>query len=263
MKGLRLVVALALAPTLLPACNKKDEPVTANPSSSASTALPAGATAVLPTPSNSATLGPMQPMRDPEWALDPADPAEDYVNRYVRAVKRYGERTSCIEVQKSRFKDEQSVVDVKNDASGTCGPAGQLRDTFLVNVGANRMTLAGSSHQALAKWPDNSDPGAPPGPITSVEDLRAWKAPLKQAFKDLLLVPLRVQLYGRGTYPVVSIAGWHGQVLRTSTPEQLAPVAKQICEANGGLPLGIIAGLDRVTLLRLECPDKARWEILR
>jgi hypothetical protein len=71
-----------------------------------------------------------------------------------------------------------------------------------------------------------------------------------------------VQLYGRGSYPVVTLAGWHGPVERNMTPGQLEAPAKALCEANEGQPLGIFGGLDRTSLLRIVCPGSAHFDTL-
>jgi hypothetical protein len=238
------------------ACGKKEEPVTT--SSAAQDGSARAATA------GSTGLDPATPWRDPEWSFDPADPARDYVTRYVQTVSRYGAQTSCVVVDKSRFDSDKTFVDVRNDPGGSCGPKDELRDTFVVNVSGNRMSLDDAAHHTpLQRWPDGSDPGDPPGHIASVDDLRTWKAPLKKALSELQLVPIRVQLYGRGTYPVISIAGWHDPLKKDTPVEALRPMARTLCDANNAKPLGVFVGLDRVNLLRIDCPDTPRWDKLK
>lgn len=201
--------------------------------------------------------------RDPDWGLDATDPAKDMVTRYLRATKRYGAQTSCVLVKPSTFADGRSVVETVSDASGTCGKPNELRDRFFVNIATDRMSTDESLHQpVLQKWPDGSDPDGPAGKVADGQDLRAWKAALGATIRSLQLVPLRVQLYGRGTYPVVTLAGWHGPVQQGMTPDQLAGPAKALCEANDQQPLAFFAGLERVTLLRITCPGGAKFENL-
>jgi hypothetical protein len=258
----RVSIAMAVAASLAIACGKKAEPVSDVTASAAS--APSASGSAKPASAGSASLGGNVPFHEPEWVLDPQDPARDYVSRYITGTNRYGAQTGCVEVQKAVFKGESSAVAVKNDPSGSCGPAGAVRDTFLVNVSGNRMTLDDPTHHdPLQKWPDGSDPDGPPGPVVSVEDLRSSKVPLKQTMKELQLVPLRIQLYGRGTYPVVTLAGWHDPVFLNAQADALRPVVTRLCDATSGRPLGVFAGLDRVNLLRIDCPDKPRWDRMR
>jgi hypothetical protein len=263
--ALNLLLAVAAV-----ACDRTDEPPAA-PASSApitsASASPAnsGSRRPAPTPVTADSAARMLPVasRDPDWGLDPADPARDYVMRYLKASKRYGAKASCVVTKASTFTENKSIVETRNDPSGACGKADDLRDRFFVSVATDRLSLDESLHQPkLQSWPDGSDPGAPPGKIIDLQDLRTWKAGLRDSFRKLELAPLRVQLYGRGTYPVISIAGWHGPVLRSMSPAELESPAKTHCEANDGAPLGIFAGMDRATLLRVTCPSSARFESL-
>jgi hypothetical protein len=201
--------------------------------------------------------------REPDWGLDPLDPARDYVGRYLRATKRYGDQTVCVVVGDSKFTSGRSIVESRNDPSGKCGAAGEVRDRFFVSVTTDHLSLDETLHQPkLQTWPDGSDPEGPPKGVVDIQDLRAWKTGLRDAFHRLQLAPLRVQLYGRGTYPVVSIAGWHAGVQQTMSPGQLEAPAKELCAANDGEPLAVFAALDRTTLLRITCPGSARFEAL-
>jgi len=212
-------------------------------------------------PATAAVLPPLG--RDPDWELDPADSAKDYVSRYMRGTKRYGAQTGCVTVGTSTFVNDRSVVETHNDASGTCGAAGALRDRFFVRVAADRMTIDDSLHQPkLQPWPDGSDPNAPPAKVADAPHMGAWKAPLSEALKKLELATVRLQLYGRGTYPVLSIAGWHGRVQRGMTTSELEAPAKELCTSNDNDPMAIFAGLDRSTVLRITCPGTARWDAL-
>jgi hypothetical protein len=89
-----------------------------------------------------------------------------------------------------------------------------------------------------------------------------WKSPLQQAFQELQLSPLRVQFYGRGSYPLLTIAGWHASVTRASSAAELGAAAERLCKASVGFPLGIVTAMDRATVLRVKCPSRARWEDL-
>ena len=247
------------------ACHRSEEPTPspAEPaapssvSSSAHTKRPP-----LPAPAeSSASVLPMA-SREPDWDLDPKNPAKDYVGRYLRASKRYGEK-ACVVVSAATFTGEKSVVETRNDPSGACGKPGDLRDRFFVTVSPDRMSVDESLHTPkLQAWPDGSDPGSPPARTADIQDLHAWRAVLRDTFHRLELAPLRVQLYGRGTYPIISVAGWHGKIERDMTPGQLEGAAKALCEANDGEPLAIFAGVDRATLLRITCPAGARFESL-
>ena len=66
-------------------------------------------------------------------------------------------------------------------------------------------------------------------------------------------------MYGRGTYPVITLAGWHGGIDMSATPDDLKAFDDELCRANDGAPLGIIAGIDRANVLRIRCPGPARW----
>jgi hypothetical protein len=258
---------LALAVPGLAGCDRADEPVSVAPSptASGSGASARDLRAVAAASPSAAVAAQMLPVasRDPDWGLDPNDPARDYVGRYLRATRRYGAQTPCVVVRPSTFADGKSTVETRNDASGTCGAPDELRDRFFVKVATDRMSLDASLHQPpLQKWPDGSDPEGPAAKVSDGQDLRAWKASLGTTIRALQLVPLRIQLYGRGTFPVVSLAGWHGPVMRDMTPAQLATPAKALCLANDGEPMGFFAGLDRSTLLRITCPGSATFEKL-
>jgi len=200
--------------------------------------------------------------REPDWVLDPADPARDYVGRYLRSTLRYGADTSCV-ILGSSFRNGESVVEVRNPADATCGAPGALRDTFLVNVAEDRMSLDDPGHHpALRPWPDGSSPDGPPGPVTDNQNLTRWKAPLHDVIEKLKLFPLRIQLYGRGTYPVISLAGWHDVFDPKGDISLLREPAKQLCEVNSGAPMAFIGGMDRTLVLRIDCPANPRWESL-
>jgi hypothetical protein len=208
------------------------------------------------------SLIPPKPSRDPDWDLDVDDPARDYVRRYAVGTHRYGDDLGCVDIGPSQPAGDKRSVEVKTAAS--CPGAGTQLDVFLVDVAGDRLTVDDKSRRnALTRWPDGSDPEGPPNPPQSMEDMRRWTGPLKQQFQQLLLVPIRVQTYGRGTYPVVTIAGWHASVTPSTPMDDLRAVAERLCKADGDMPLGIFAGINRSQLLRIRCrPPEARWDKL-
>lgn len=259
LDGRRTVAPLSIAIAVACACNRSAEPPPPEPSSAASTkpGRPPLPPPAVSSPSILPTAG-----HEPDWGLDPADPARDYVGRYVRATKRYG-NTPCVTIGPSKFAGDKSIVETRNDASGACGKLDELRDRFFVTTSPDRLSLDESLHgPKLQAWPDGSDPAGPARKPADIQDLHTWKTVLRDTFHQLELAPLRVQLYGRGTYPIISIAGWHGAVQRTMTPGELDVPSKRLCAANDGEPLGIFAGVDRSTLLRIMCPSGARFETL-
>jgi len=220
----------------------------------------------VPPPVNSAELIKLG-SHDPGWDLDPADPARDYVERYILSTQRYGKDTRCILAQASRVEGERSLVetrDVTGDEVHGCTGSHAVRDTFAVDVAHNRMALADPAvGQPLGDWPDGSGtealPGAEPKEGPPMEE---WNTGVRQAMKSLTLVPVRVQFYGRGSYPVVSVAGWHGTVTPASTPAQLDQAAKTVCAGSQNFPVGVMTAMDRTRILRIRCPGGARWETL-
>ena len=242
-----LFFGLLLAAT---ACGKKSEPTPTEPAS----ATPANA---------SAEGGSRQSTRTPDWTFDADDPARDYVGRYLRATLRYGTETACVVLGRSSFKNGESMVEVRNPADGSCGKAAELRDTFIANVSGDRLRIDDADHHGpLKAWPDGSMPDAPPAPIASIGDLFHWKAPLHDSIKKAHLYPLRVQLYGRGTYPVITLAGWHELFDPKGDIAALKAPAEDLCAATQGAPMAFFAELDRSTLLRIDCPDNPHWEKL-
>jgi len=243
------------------ACGKKSEPPPEERSTPTPNITPT-ADAGTARPSAGARTPP-PPARNPDWTFDPADPAKDYVGRYLRATMRYGAETSCVLLGKSSFRGSESLVEVRNPGDGSCGKPAELRDTFLANVSIDRLRLDDSEHHPPLKvWPDGSMPDVAPGPIAEVTDLHQWKTPLHEAIKQQQLYPLRIQLYGRGTYPVITLAGWHALFDPRGDLAALKPAAASLCTANKGAPIGIFAGFDRALLLRVDCPDNPHWEKL-
>jgi len=134
---------------------------------------------------------------------------------------------------------------------------------FRVDVGADRLSVDDAAKRdPLARWPDGSDPEGPASPAREAGDTHGWQGALKDAIRTEQLVAIRVQAYGRGSYPVVTLAGWHAAVVPSASPESLRPFAEALCTASRGMPLAFVAGLDRSTVLRIRCPAAARWDKL-
>ena len=221
-----------------------------------------------PRPSDDPALMPPVSGNAPTWDLDPSDPAADYVDRYVRATKRYGAATACVAAKAAGGRDGKALVDVFyiDKPTPTCPtpPAGGgSRDTFLVDVDRDRLELAsgGAKSGALGKWPDGSDPA---GPVGAPVEADAPPAKLKDALFAAKLTPVRTQLYGRGSYVVITLAGWRAPVPPSAPPASLADLVQATCAANDGLPFGVFAGIDRATMLRVRCgaAPAARWDRL-
>jgi len=217
-----------------------------------------------PRPSEDPAMLPPKPQREPDFDLDPLDPARDYVTRYVRATKRYGDKTECVAYGASFDKGQWRAVEVKDDPKSSCGGSSDaLRDTFLVDVGADKMTLDDPKAKPLANWPDGSDPRGKPSPIPSQEDWKKFASPLVDELVKSKLTVVRVQLYGRGTYPVLTLAGWRDPMGANASPESLLPLTQKLCQASENKPFSVFAGINRSTILRVRCPSgQARWDKL-
>jgi hypothetical protein len=202
--------------------------------------------------------------REPGWDLDATDPARDYVERYIVATQRYGKEAACVHAQPSKAEGGRTIVEARDSDQNGCTGTRAVRDTFAVDVAKNRLALADPAvGRPLGDWPDGSGAETMPGPEPKEgPSMEAWNTVLRKALKTLDLVPLRVQFYGRGSYPVITVAGWYGVVAPGSAPAQLTDVAKKICVASKQLPLGILASNDRSKVLRVRCPDAAAWETL-
>lgn len=218
-----------------------------------------------PAPSDDPSQIPPKPQREPDFDLDLDDPSRDYVTRYVQATKRYGDKSDCVAYGKSFEKAGRRAVEVRDDPKSRCGGASDaLKDTFLVDVGADRMKLDDpKGHAPLAKWPDGSEPDSKPGAVTSFDDLKAFKSPLADELNKMKLTVVRLQMYGRGSYPVVTLAGWRDPIGANAKPDDLKPVMATLCQANGNRPFSVFGGVNRSTTLRVRCPSgDARWDKL-
>ena len=216
-----------------------------------------------PAPPEDPSKMPPKPSREPDWDLDGEDPARDYVRRYVRATRRYGDKIACVITLASKAKGSRRLVEVRDDPSSTCGSASDaVRDVFLVDVGGDRLTRDDPRVGApLARWPDGSDPEGPAGKIGGVDDLPKWTSPIHDVLTSLALTAIRVELIGRGSYPVITLAGWHGDVRRGASSSALQPAAEKLCAANADAPMTIFGGFDRANALRIRCnPATPRWE---
>jgi hypothetical protein len=87
----------------------------------------------------------------------------------------------------------------------------------------------------------------------SLDDGTAWKSKLRDAIVAAKLTPIRAQLYGRGTYAVITVAGWYAPIKDQGPTDPIAPVAESLCAANGNLPLGLFAAFNRRDILRIHC----------
>ena len=259
-----MLFAAVAASGMTGACSKAaPEPVARTPDAAAVVVAPApegGADAARVPPDV-----PGAPTHEPTWDLGTADPAREVVARYVRSTKRYGDTTECALVGPSVEATEGARrVTVKDDPKSRCGGAAE-RDIFVVDVAGDRLRLdaaGGDGGSALAKWPDGSDPGGPPSSVRSMEDTGDWPSALNDVMKGMKLTIVRVQLYGRGTYPVVTLAGWRDPLKLMAAPKELAAVIAKLCRATKGEGLAILGGLNRRDLLRIKCPADARWEQL-
>jgi hypothetical protein len=221
---------------------------------------PSGAPKMLPPPVDSTAVLP-KPTREPDWDLSADDPARDYARRYAYFTKRYTDGFACAEFGASQPAGNQKRVEVKTAAN--CPGAGATRDVFLVDVAGDHLSVDDKSKRdPLALWPDGSDPEGPPAlPIREIDRMQDWKSPLQDAVKKNLLVAVRVQSYGRGTYPLISLAGWHDAVQLDAPADALRPFTDALCSANGNMPLGVLSAMDRTRILRVRCPS-IRWDKL-
>ena len=102
--------------------------------------------------------------REPDWDLDPSDPARDYVERYIQATRRYAAERPCVHAQASRVEGGRTLVDTRDSSENGCKGTGAVRDTFAADVEHDRLDLADPARGApLADWPDGSNPGGMPG----------------------------------------------------------------------------------------------------
>ncbi len=196
----------------------------------------------------------------PDWDLSADDPGRDYARRYVFYTHRYPD------LECAAFNPSVPLPDVKQVTVTTapgCPGAGTVRDVFLVDVAGDRLTVDDKNKRSpLARWPDGSDPEGPAGAqIRETQNMKGW--PVQDALLKLSLVPIRTQSYGRGTYPLVSLAAWRDPYSLNASPDALRPLSDALCAANGNMPMALVAGFDRAHVLRIRCPSATKWDTLR
>ena len=207
--------------------------------------------------------GPPSPvLSGPGWDLSPDDPGRDYARRYVFFTNRYPD-LACAELSPGVVAGDRKRVTVKTAAS--CPGAGTVRDVFLVDVAGDHLTVDDKSKRnPLALWPDGSDPEGPPNPeIRETGDMKRWKSPIEDALIKASLAPVRMQSYGRGTYPLVTLAAWRAPYVVNAPPDALQPLSDALCAANDNMPMALVAGFDRAHVLRIRCPSTTKWDTLK
>ncbi len=188
------------------------------------------------------------------WDLDPMDPARDYVRRYVFATKRYANAFECVQIGKSVPQGTKSRVEVREAPSPKCKTGTAVRDVFLVDVAGDRLTVDDPAVRApLVVWPDESRPNEKAAPVVSINRIREWKTPMADMFELLRLTPIRIQGYGRGSYLVITLSGWHTPITRDAADGKIKEALKRLCEANDGQPFAIASALDPPVWLRASC----------
>jgi hypothetical protein len=202
---------------------------------------------------------PVEVKREPDWDLSADDPGRDYARRYAFFTKRYPD-FDCVEFGPGVAAGDRKQVTVKTSAS--CPGGGAVRDVFLVDVAGDHLTVDDrTKRDPLARWPDGSDPEGPAGTtVRETTNMKGWKSPIQDALLKLSLAPLRMQSYGRGTYPVISIAAWRAPFTLNAPADAMQPLADALCAANDSMPMALVAGFDRSHLLRIRCPASSKWD---
>lgn len=206
--------------------------------------------------------GVMSPGAAMGWDLDPEDPARDYVRRYVKATKRYDDKSDCVVVGKGVDKGGKQSVEVRENPP-KCGTANTVRDVFYVDVVKDRLTVDDPAKRApLAPWPDGSKPDEKAAPVSVIESIRDWRTPMADTFDTLRLSPIRIQGYGRGTYTVVTLSGWREPLARNASDAKLREAVKKLCTANENHSFAVAAGFNDPVWLRAKCPDASyKWVV--
>jgi hypothetical protein len=194
------------------------------------------------------------------WDLDPEDPARDYVRRYIRATSRYADKTDCVLIGKSADRGGKRAVEVRETPG--CGGANTVRDVFYVDVGGDRLTVDDPATRApLKAWPDASRPDQAAAPVTSINSIREWRTPVSELLEKWQLSPVTVQLYGRGTYVVVTLTGWRKPLAHEASNDELRAAGQKLCAANQGKNLALKEAMVEGVWLRYKCPDGTfRWD---
>jgi hypothetical protein len=188
------------------------------------------------------------------WDLDPTDPARDYAMRYAKATKRYEDLFECVRFGKSVKDGAWSKVEVKENPSPKCKTGTAVRDVFLVDVAKDRLTVDDPKARApLAAWPDESKPNEPATEVFSINAINEWKSPMANAFMLQRLSPIRIQLFGRATYLVITLSGWHAPLTRETDDGKLKEVMKKLCDANEGRSFAVTSAMELRTWFRANC----------
>ena len=196
------------------------------------------------------------------WDLDPADPARDYVRRYVVATKRYADLLDCVQIGKSVRQGTKSKVEVREAPSAKCKTGTAVRDVFFVDVAGDRLTIDDPATRApLAVWPDESKPDQKAEPVVSINSLHERTTPMKDMFELLRLTPLRIQGFGRGSYLVITLSGWRAPVSHDTPDKKLREALVKLCDANEGHSYAIASAMEPPVWLRVNCPAGTyKWD---
>src|SRR5438093_761061 len=81
--------------------------------------------------------------------------------------------------------------------------------------------------------------GDPGGPVAAPVEADAPPAKLKDALFAAKLTPVRTQLYGRGSYVVITLAGWRPPLTPSAAPASMSELVRATCAASDGLPFGL------------------------
>jgi hypothetical protein len=194
------------------------------------------------------------------WDLDPQDPARDYVRRYIRATQRYADKTDCVLVGKSGDKNGKRAVEVR--ATPPCGTSNAVRDVFYVDVAGDRLTTDDPATRApLQPWPDGSLPDKPAAPVVVNGSMREWRTPMADALEKLLVSPMSVHFYGRGTYLLVTLTGWRKPIAHEASYDQMRDSGRKLCLANKGNDFALREAAVPGVWLRFKCPDGTfKWD---
>src|SRR5262249_18050053 len=144
----------------------------------------------------------------------------------------------------------------------SCGGASAVRDVFYVDVPGDRLTVDDPATRApLAPWPDTSRPDQAAAPVTSLNSIREWRTPVSELLEKWQLSPVTVQIYGRGTYVVVSLTGWRKPIAHEASNDELRLAGQKLCIANQGKNFALKTAAVGGVWLRFKCPEGTyRWD---
>jgi hypothetical protein len=83
---------------------------------------------------------------------------------------------------------------------------------------------------------------------------------MADAFQKLQLSPIRIQGYGRGTYLLITLAGWRAPLARDASDVEMKDAANKLCAVNDGRSFAVTTPFDARTWLRIKCDGTWRWE---